>query len=171
MSDGPLSPEIPTVVFDCPVYLQAVLRPDGPAAACLHRVEVGAAMLVVSDEIMAEVEEVLGRPEFHRPRPRSLNPTLVREFLGWLRELASMVHEVPHVFSYARDPNDEPYLNLAIATRAAYIVTRDRDLLDLNVPESEPGKELREHLPGIGILDPVAFLRRLPHLPTGNPHQ
>lgn len=34
-------------------------------------------------------------------------------------------------FSYERDPKDEPYVNLALAAGAKYLVTRDKDLLDL----------------------------------------
>ena len=35
------------------------------------------------------------------------------------------------MFTLARDPDDEPYLNLAIAVSADYLVTRDNDMLDL----------------------------------------
>jgi predicted nucleic acid-binding protein len=42
-----------------------------------------------------------------------------------------MINEVPRVFEYPRDPNDEPYINLAIPARAKYLVSRDKDLLDL----------------------------------------
>lgn len=42
-----------------------------------------------------------------------------------------MISEVPRVFAYDRDPKDEPYINLAIAAGANYIVSWDNDILDL----------------------------------------
>lgn len=70
-----------------------------------------------------------------------------------------MVADVPPRFRYERDPDDEPYLNLAIAAGASYLVSRDKDLLDLQAMTSEPGEELRMLLPQISILDPLEFLR------------
>ena len=53
-----------------------------------------------------------------------------------------------------RDPKDEPYLNLAIVAVANYLVSRDKDLLDLMQDQS-----FREHYSDLIILDPVAFLK------------
>ena len=41
------------------------------------------------------------------------------------------IDEVPATYSLPRDPNDEPYLNLAIAANADYLATWDNDMLDL----------------------------------------
>lgn len=48
----------------------------------------------------------------------------------------------------ARDPKEEPYLNLALHKGVKYLVTRDADLLDL---ASATGLSFE-------IMDPVAFL-------------
>ena len=42
-------PEPVPVVFDTGVFVQAALRPTGPAAACLSRVDAGRIMLLVSE--------------------------------------------------------------------------------------------------------------------------
>ena len=47
-----------------------------------------------------------------------------------IRHVAEVLPTVPRTVTLARDP-DEPYLNLAVASGAAYLVTRDRDMLDL----------------------------------------
>ena len=57
---------------------------------------------------------------------------------------------------FPRDPKDEPYINLALAANADYLVTRDNDLLDLM-----NDSDFRQQFPGLTILDPVAFLRVL----------
>jgi len=153
---------LPQAVFDCSLFLQAALRPDGPAGLCLDCVEAGAVELLVSEPILAEVREVLRRPELKPRRKGRLTDRIVNELLSWVEAQATLVPEVPSVFSYARDPDDEPYLNLAVASKALYLVTRDRDLLDLQHPDSGPGRELRRLAPQLTILDPVEFLRLVP---------
>lgn len=63
---------------------------------------------------------------------------------------------VAMIFNLKRDPKDEPYLNLALAAGARYLVTRDHDLLDLMNDE-----DFRRRYPDLIILDPAAFLRDL----------
>ncbi|HJZ93551.1 MAG TPA: hypothetical protein VKE40_21925, partial [Gemmataceae bacterium] len=68
---------------------------------------------------------------------------------------------VPAVFSYARDPKDEPYLNLAIATSANYIVSWDNDLRDLMRADNADGQALRALAPALQIVTPPEFLATL----------
>ena len=56
---------------------------------------------------------------------------------------------------------DEPYLNLAAAIGANFLVSRDNDLLDVMREENVDGEELRRRCPGLVVLDSVAFLARL----------
>jgi putative PIN family toxin of toxin-antitoxin system len=86
--------------------------------------------LFVSSAILEEVAEVLERPRLRRRSPR-LTFDRIDGFLDRLRRIATLVREVPEIVRLARDPDDEAYLNLAIAADAEYIVTRDHDLLDL----------------------------------------
>jgi putative PIN family toxin of toxin-antitoxin system len=150
----------PITVFDCMTFLQATARPDGPAAACLRLVEEGRATLVVSEDILREVGEVLGRPKVRRKNPR-LTDESVQAFLGQVRKLSPLRGNVPAAFRYTRDPKDEPYLNLAIYAKAAFIVTRDKDLLDLMDEGNADGKEFRTLVPSIQVLRPPDFLREI----------
>jgi putative PIN family toxin of toxin-antitoxin system len=148
------------VVYDCSLFLQTALKRHGPAAACFDLLEAGRVQLVTSDAVLAEVREVLVRPKLLRKYPQLSSPW-VAEFLESAFARALHFDEVPERFSYPRDPQDEPYLNLALAAGATYLVSRDKDLLDLQDPTSEPGQELRQHLLQLTILDPVTFLQRL----------
>jgi putative PIN family toxin of toxin-antitoxin system len=74
--------------------------------------------------------DVLNRPEI-RARFPDLNDEIVGAFFKRLHKLSVLVRLVPKEFSYARDEDDEPYINLAVAAGADFIVSRDRDLLDL----------------------------------------
>lgn len=143
-------------VFDCMIFLQGAARPDGPAAACLRLAEAGGVDLCLSEAVLAEVRDVLTRPKIRQCFP-ALTDELVNGFLDRVRLHASVLSEVPSTISYPRDPKDEKYLNLAVAAQAAYLVSRDNDLLDL----MNAGQEdtFRTRYPMIAILDPVAFLR------------
>ncbi len=148
----------PLAVFDCPLFLQTALRGRGPAAACFDLVERGRLRLVLSQAVLAEVQDVLTRPKLVRKYPQLASPR-VAEFLARVVEQAQFLDPVPEAFSYPRDPNDQPYLDLAIAAGADFLVSRDQDILDLQAPDSEPGQELRRHAPKLSILDPVELLK------------
>jgi putative PIN family toxin of toxin-antitoxin system len=153
MSDG----SRPRAVFDCMVFLQATASPTGPAARCLFAVDEGAIELVTDNDILSEVRDVLNRPSVRSKNPRITDDT-VRELLRRVEKMSVMLADVPRVFIHPRDPKDEPYVNLAIASEARYLVTRDKDLLDLARPDTPEGKKFAERFPGLTILDPVAFL-------------
>ena len=92
--------------------------------------ETHAIQLFISGAILEEVAEVLERPRLRIRSPR-LTFERIDRFLDRLRHFATLVKEVPKVVRLSRDPDDEVYLDLAIAAGAEYIVTRDHDLLDL----------------------------------------
>ena len=141
-----------TAVFDCMVFLQAATNDRGPAYACLALVETGDVALVVSPAILAEVRDVLTRPKIHAKFPH-LTPDRVDVFLQKVATIAAVVSDVPDAGLHLRDLDDLPYLNLAVAADAAYIVTRDNDLLDLMKERS-----FVETCPHLRVVDPVTFL-------------
>lgn len=141
------------VVFDCMVFLQAAGRPDGPAFACFEHAQQLGSTLCVSPAILLEIGEVLQRPKIRKRFPR-LTDAAVIEFLRQVELRSRRIETVPEVFSYPRDPKDQPYLNLAIACNADYLVTRDRDILDL----ADHASDFLKRLPQIRILLPEQFL-------------
>ena len=69
---------------------------------------------------------------------------------------------MPHVLTWARDAKDTPYLNLAVAGEADYLVTRDKDLLSLNADHSAEGKRFRQLSRNrVRILPPTEFLQEI----------
>jgi putative PIN family toxin of toxin-antitoxin system len=105
---------LPRVVFDCVVLLQAAIRSKGPAFACKELLDAGRVEVFLSAEILAEVTDVLNRPEL-RQKFKALTPDRAAAFLHDLTGKATFLADVPHPFSYERDPDDEPYVNLAMA--------------------------------------------------------
>ena len=145
-------------VFDCNVHLQAASRETGAAAECLRLVEKGLVQHYLSEEVLAEVEDVLNRPEI-RNYFKTLSDEIVEAFLLRLRRNSQIIRRVPKKFSYSRDPDDEPYINLAIETKADFIVSRDNDLLDLMTDFTTEAKEFRQRFRPLRVVAPVEFLQ------------
>lgn len=138
------------VVFDCKIFLQAAARRASPSGACLTLAEQGLPETYVSPAILAEVQDVISRPKI-RTKFRQLTDDVIAEFISRIERIAVSVEEVGTAITLARDPKDEPYLNLAAACQAEYLVSRDRDLL-------EGAAAIATLLPNLRIVDPVAFL-------------
>ncbi len=153
----------PRAVFACNVFLQAVAQPNSQAAACLNLAENKLARLFVSEWTLAELEQVLKRPKI-RTHFVTLTDETVSLFLKRIQETGRIIRSIPRKFVFARDPDDEPYINLAIAAEADYIVTRDKDLLDLMTGHNDECKEFRQRFRPLKIVGPGEFLHAL--LPT-----
>lgn len=148
------------VVFDCMVYLQAVTSLKSPSRACFALAESGLVQLQTSEMILNEIYEVLTRPATFAHFPQ-LTTDAVEAFITWVRSFAKVATVVPKQVSYTRDPDDEPYLNLAIATQASYLVSRDKDLLDLMGSNDDFSVAFRKQFPDLQIVDVVAFLEQI----------
>jgi uncharacterized protein len=150
----------PLVVFDCVVFLQGLIKESGPAVTCLERFEQGRFQLAFSPEIVTELHDVL-----YRSSLRQNFLLLTKEKADRLIELlllrGKLFRNVPRRFELSRDPDDEPYLNLAIEAEADFLVTRDRDLLDLMRWDTKEGRDFRSRFRELEILDPVTFLKEL----------
>ena len=155
----------PRVVFDCMIYLQATASESSPAAALLRMVDDSTISLFVSNEILDEVRDVLSRPKVSQKNPR-VTAERVDALLTRLAEKGTLLESIPKHFSYERDLKDEKYINLAVEADAAYLVSRDNDLLDLMREDLAGSKDFRQQFPTLTILNPVAFLRRMERLPT-----
>lgn len=159
-------PLVPRAVFDCVVLLQAAVSRKGPAYACLRLARAGQLRLTLGADVLAEITDVLNRPELHR-KFKTLTPEVAAAFLQDLTGNAEFVSDVPGLFTYPRDPDDEPQINLAIASGARYLVTWDQDLLDLMDETTAAGSDFRQRFPQLLILNPVALIREVSALPRG----
>ncbi len=148
------------VVFDCNVLLQAAARQKSVAANCLALVEKGRVQLFVSNEVLLEIEDVLNRPEVRACFP-NLSDETAGAFLKRLQNLSDFVTNVPKRFRYSRDEDDESYINLAIEVSADFIVSRDRDLLDLMTGFADDCKEFRQRFRTLYVIEPIELLKEI----------
>ncbi|MBM3726227.1 MAG: putative toxin-antitoxin system toxin component, PIN family [Acidobacteria bacterium] len=140
----------PRVVFDCMIFLQAAARRASPSGACLALAEQGLLERYVSPAILAEIQDVVSRPQV-RTKFRQLTDDVAAEFVARIERVAVRVDEAGTSITLARDPKDEPYLNLAVHVGADFLVSRDRDLLESTYATGKT-------LPEVRIVDPVEFL-------------
>jgi len=133
------------VVIDSTVLVSAFLTRGGVAAELLRRARAGVFLVSLSEEILAETERVL----LTYPHIRMRYPyedQEVTEFCQGLRRAAQLVADLPQVTVVIRDPKDDMAIATALKAQVSYIVTRDDDLLSLQVYE------------GITIITPEAFM-------------
>jgi putative PIN family toxin of toxin-antitoxin system len=76
-------------VFDPNVLVSAMISAKGPPRELLHRWAGGSFELVVSAEILFELQEVLTRPKFRR----YVTLEQVRDYVLWLHDHAAEVSE------------------------------------------------------------------------------
>lgn len=129
-------------VFDTNAILSAVLLPKSKPRQAFDKAK-GEGILLVSEEVIEELNDVLRRDEFEKYTTEALRV----EFLAALLRDAELVQITENVIA-CRDPRDDKFLSLAISGNANCIVSGDKDLLVLN-----PFRKIR-------IIAPAQFLEQ-----------
>src|ERR1700733_5010187 len=145
-----MNPSRPDVVFDCNIFLQAISRTNGPAAEALRLVDQNVVTLHLSKGILRELRRTLAYPEIRQKNPHVTDDVVAR-FIDHLLFRGVLLRDVPHAFDFPRDPHDEPYIDLAAAIGADYLVTRDRDLLSLADAHDIEAKQFRQRFPKLSV--------------------
>jgi len=147
----------PPVVYDCNVYVQSLININGPGGRCVRKAQSGDVSLFVTPFVLNEIRES------HRKIPAKYGVTSAQAetLAAGIATIATVVDQVPVVFTYQRDRDDAHYVNLAVAAQADLIVSRDKDLLDLVNPSRPESIEFHRRFPTLRILEPVQFLREL----------
>ena len=142
--------------FDCNVFLQALGNPDGPAGRCVQLAITGRVKLHISVQVLDEIRDVTSRPKLIQKF--KLRIERVNNLLDSLPQIAALVNFVPEMWKYDRDPDDAHYVNLALASGARLIVSRDKDLLDLMNGSDPQSRQLMTEHPAFRVLTPPQFL-------------
>jgi uncharacterized protein len=137
-------PEPLTAVIDSTVLISAFLTKGGVSDELLRYAREGVFVVFLSEEILIETEHTLSYP---RIRARyTYTDEDVTDFLDRLRLAAEFITDLPSLTGIVRDPNDDMIIATAERAQAAHIVTRDKDLLSLEMYED------------ITMLTPEAFM-------------
>lgn len=134
------------VVLDTNILVSAALISGGNEDRVLRSWQRGLFELVLSPQILEEMGRVLLSDRIRRRR--WMADTEVTRLLQLLADEAFLVTGSLSIQA-SRDPHDDKFLAAAVEGRARYVVTGDKDLLDLT------------RYRNVQIITPAAFLELL----------
>ena len=127
------------IVLDTNVLISGLLKPYSKAAALLRLVTDGTIQLAYDLRLLSEYRDVLNRSKFNFAKED------VEPFLEQIEEEGLLVSVKPLKF-HLPDPDDEPFLEVALAGRVKAIITGNK--------RHFPKKDYE----GVKILSPAEFL-------------
>ncbi len=133
-----------TIVVDTNVVVSAAFWPRSEDRRCFVLLAQRKCRLAVTEVVLREYRSLAVR--IGRRECPDTDPT---PFLDWIERVALLVEPSPLGKRRSRDANDDPFLACALASRAQFIVTKDKDLLALDKPF------------GVEIIPPREFYRKL----------
>jgi len=128
------------VVLDTNIYISAILF-GGNCEEIIRLAEQGAFDIVISREIISEIEDVL-KDKFKWSRQQ------ITETISFIKAIAKIIKPQMTIDAVKNDPSDNKVIECAVASHAAYIVTGDKKHL----------LSIRKYR-GIRIIDAAEFLR------------
>lgn len=130
------------IVLDTNVLVSGLLSPTGPPGRILDLLTSGRLQLLYDDRILLEYRAVLARPRLR------IEPAEAEAILDLIERDGSLIPAAPLPLELP-DPDDLPFLEVAIASAAAALVTgNERHFRPLN----------GEH--GVAVQNPASFLAR-----------
>lgn len=149
-------------VYDAVVMLQWAASPVEPGRqhATVTALTSGRIRLAMSQPLLDEIRGVFFRPEIHERFP-SLTAPHAAAILKKALEFADSFENVPRRFSLPQHMKDDHLFDLAIESKASYLVTWENRILRLDEGISEESKRLHELAPGLRILNPATLANEL----------
>jgi len=127
------------VVLDTNVVVSGLLNPHGAPGGIVRMIGTPGITLCVDARILAEYEEVIRRPRFQ------IEPSLADSFVECVRQAAEL-HTAGPLKHHLPDRDDEPFLAVALAAQAEYLVTG-------NLKHFPPS-----HRQGVKVVAPMDFM-------------
>ncbi len=118
----------PRVVIDTNLVLSALVFAQGRLTPLRQAWQYGRCRPLVSKATVAELMRVFAYPKFKLTSAEQQE--LLSDYLPWCTTVR--VSDLPFEMPICRDPFDQPFLQLATAGKADYLVTGDSDLLCLS---------------------------------------
>jgi putative PIN family toxin of toxin-antitoxin system len=120
------------VVLDTNVFVSAAIQSGASHRIVQHLIRENSDELVICDEILSEIRDVL----FSRPRLRKwISLDDAKRYVEMLQLHFNFVPNPVFIIPLSRDSDDDYILALAQRERANYVISGDKDLLVLRIPE------------------------------------
>ncbi len=143
------------VVFDTSVLVSFAGRPTSRFTTWESLLS-GEISAFTSELGIAELRDVLNRPELRKHYGAGLDPLNVERFIHRFRSLASVGSEPAQYFIVQADPKDSLLVNIAIQARANFLATFDAaHLLPLREMVHPQYQELKRLAPQLNIVKPA----------------
>ena len=127
------------IVLDTNVLVSGLLTPFGSSGEIVRMISAGVLTLHYDSRILLEYQEVLHRPKFQFDKEQ------IDTILAYVKQNGQVVAAGP-LKNHLPDPDDEPFLEVAIAGRAVCLITGNKS----HYPQHSKQ--------GIKILSPSEFI-------------
>ena len=151
-------PDLLRLVLDTNTLLSGMANQHSASGQLLALCENRRAVLLMSRPVQAEYRRVLGSTEMLRRNPQ-ITQEAIELVLRRFRFVGEYLGHIKARFRFDRDPDDEPFIELAIDGSASHLVTNDNDLLSLVRGHDEAAKRFRQRLPALRVLRAGEFIR------------
>ncbi len=142
---GKKEKQVKRVVLDTSILISALLF-RGELSKIVGLWQKGGMIPVISKETFNELRIVLGYPKFSLTQEER-DSIIEQEILPYF-EIVEVVKEVKGI---SRDPEDDKFISCAISASADYIVSGDKDLLDLKHYKSTKIIKTSDFLKKLGV--------------------
>ena len=133
------------IVLDTVIFVRALINPKSRSGRLLFEYS-DRYKIIVSKPTAQELLEVIQRPELTR-KYRNLAKVSPRQVIDLLSKAEAVEIGAPP--SVVRDPKDDIFIATALAGRADYLISEDKDLLVLG------------NTTGVSIIDTQTFIELL----------
>jgi len=134
------------------LFLQAASQPTRAHTSMLAIAD-GRVKLILSLALLAEITDVLNRPEYFQKFP-AMTPVAVAAYIRTVSVNAEVYDPVPAAFTLPVHPDDDHLFNLAIHASAEYLVTWESRLLKLLGSPDPMSIRLKQLAPKLKIITP-----------------
>ena len=117
------------VVLDTNVIVSGVISAKGPAYEILKAWEEKKIVLLMTQPILEEIQEVLLRPKIRKRHQMTLEE--IGDFCAQIEAFSVLIKPPEKSAKVSIDPDDIMFLDCALSGDAEFIVTGDKELLSL----------------------------------------
>ena len=107
------------IVLDTNVLVSGLLTPFGPSGEIVRMVFSGDLILYIDARILSEYQDVLNRPKF------KFNKEHIDILIDFIKQYGQFISSSP-LKTRLPDPDDEPFLEVAIGGKAKSLVTGNK---------------------------------------------
>jgi putative PIN family toxin of toxin-antitoxin system len=142
------------------VFYQWAALPTDRQHGTVKALYEGKIRLCLSPKLLEEIRDLLSRPNI-RAQSSNLTDERIASVLEAAGQHADWFPSVREVFTLTSHPDDDHIFNLAIESKASFLITWENRILRLQAEQTDEGKKLRELAPGLRILSPSEFAQEL----------